>query len=116
MEVEKIEVFVCMNVDCRSRGAEAMLALLDSELLANGMTHVVTEKIMCFAACNHGPNLVIPSARRWLSGVMKEDVGAVVGFLKDGHDVSRFQENNDPDINTMIFEMIDAGLLDKGST
>ena len=113
MTVENVEVYVCMNVDCRSRGAEAMLAAVNAQLDEQGMKHVVTEKIMCFAACNLGPNIVIPSTRCWLSGVTKEDAGAVVNYLKGEEDISRFQQNNDPEIDTMIFEMIDAGLLDK---
>ena len=28
-------------------------------------------------------------------------------------DISRLQEKNDPDLNKMIFEMIDAGFLEK---
>jgi (2Fe-2S) ferredoxin len=110
----EIEVFVCMNVNCRSRGAEATLERLKEQLKARGMEHVKPASIICFAACNVGPNLVIPSRRCWLSGVMPEDVTEVVAYL-DGHaDVTHLQQHNDPALEQMIFDTIDAGLLDKG--
>ena len=114
MSPEKVEVFVCMNVDCRSRGAEAMLAQLNAELATRGLVEIVAEPIMCFAACNHGPNVVLPGTRCWMSGVARDDVGAVVDHLQGKPIAARFQEDNDPEISRMIFEMIDAGLLDKG--
>ena len=113
MADEKVEVYVCMNVDCRSRGSEAMLADLDASLAARGMSHVVTEPIMCFAACNIGPNVVIPSIRCWLSGVSKDDAAAIIDCLAGDPPPARLQKDNDPEIDRMIFEMIDAGLLEK---
>jgi (2Fe-2S) ferredoxin len=120
MTVEKIERYVGINVHGLRHGAEAMRTALDAQLHEQNMDHVVPERIMCFAACNLRPNVVIPLARCWSSGVTKADAGAVVGFLKSEQDegrqdVARFQKNNDPQINTMIFEMTDVGLLDKGS-
>lgn len=113
MAADKVEVFVCMNVDCRSRGSEAMLRSLDACLAERGMDHVVTQAIMCFAACNIGPNVVIPSIRCWLSDVSKDSADAVIDVLNGAEPASRFQIKNDPEIGQMIFEMIDAGLLEK---
>lgn len=111
---QNIEVFVCMNVDCKSRGAEETMARLKQQLNDRGMINVNPEPILCFAACNLGPNVVIPSKHCWLTGVTANDVGDVVDYLGGNADISRLQEKNDPDLNKMIFEMIDAGLLDKG--
>jgi NADH:ubiquinone oxidoreductase subunit E len=111
-----IEVFVCMNVDCRSRGAEAALTRLKQQLGARGMSHVKPEPIICFAACNLGPNIVIPSRRCWLTGVTAERVLEVVDYLQHDADVVSLKEKNDPVLEQMIFEMIDAGLLDKGDS
>jgi (2Fe-2S) ferredoxin len=113
MTTEKVEVFVCMNVDCRSRGSEAMLGDLKAQLAAKGMNHVVVENIMCFSACNVGPNVVMPATRCWLSGVTPDDASVVVEHLQGKPVDARFTANNDPEIDTMIFEIIDAGLLDK---
>lgn len=102
-----------MNVDCRGRGSETMLANLDAKLAELGMHHVVTEAIICFAACNIGPNVVIPSMRCWLSDVSKDSADAVIDVLNGTAPAPRFQAKNDPEIGQMIFEMIDAGLLEK---
>jgi (2Fe-2S) ferredoxin len=113
---DDVEIFICMNVDCKTRGADATLASLKRELESCGMTHVKPEAIICFAACNLGPNVVIPSKRCWLSGVTAADAGVVVNFLNGAADIGRLQEKNDPVLDKMIFEMIDAGLLDKGES
>ncbi|MDB6084409.1 MAG: (2Fe-2S) ferredoxin protein [Gammaproteobacteria bacterium] len=113
MTDENIEVYVCMNIDCKSRGSQEMLARLQELLTEQGMSHVRPEPIMCFAACNVGPNVVIPSKRCWLSGVTKDEAGTVVGYLNGKADVTRLRMNNDPDLDKMIFEMIDAGLLER---
>jgi NADH:ubiquinone oxidoreductase subunit E len=105
-------VYVCTNVDCRSRGSQAMLERLEAAFLAADLD-VSIEPIVCFSACNVGPNVVIPSKRCWLSGVTGEKVEAVVAFIKSGCDVSALQAQNDPVLEQMIFEMIDAGLLEK---
>jgi hypothetical protein len=48
-----------------------------------------------------------------LSGVTEDKVDAVVSFVKSGTDVSALQAQNDPVLDEMIFQMIDAGLLEK---
>ncbi len=105
-------VYVCTNVDCRSRGSQAMLEKLKSAFHAADLD-VSIEPIVCFSACNVGPNVVIPSKRCWLSGVTEDKVDAVVSFVKSGADVSALKAQNDPVLEEMIFQMIDAGLLEK---
>ena len=116
MTEENVEVFVCINTNCKSRGAEPMMARLRERLEERGFGHVKVEPIVCFAACNLGPNVVIPSRRCWLSGVTTNAVDDVVGYLGGKNGVLHLQEKNDPALEKMIFEMIDAGLLDRGST
>ncbi|MDB6087618.1 MAG: (2Fe-2S) ferredoxin protein [Gammaproteobacteria bacterium] len=105
-----------MNVNCRSRGAQATLERLKRQLKDRGMEHVKPASIICFAACNVGPNIVIPSRRCWLSGVLPEDVPDVVAYLEGQADVAHLQQHNDPALEEMIFDTIDAGLLDKGES
>jgi NADH:ubiquinone oxidoreductase subunit E len=112
MSNSKEVVYVCVNVDCRSRGSQATLERLKAAFLAADFD-VSIEPIVCFSACNLGPNVVIPSRRCWLSGVTEDKVEAVVSFVKSGTDVSALQAQNDPVLEQMIFEMIDAGLLEK---
>jgi NADH:ubiquinone oxidoreductase subunit E len=116
MKEPTVEVFVCMNVDCKSRGAQATLLCLQQQLGEREMSEVEPQPIICFAACNLGPNIVIPSRRCWLTGVTAERVPEVVDYLQHGTDVASLKEKNDPVLEQMIFEMIDAGLLDKGDS
>jgi (2Fe-2S) ferredoxin len=113
MTEENVDVFVCINVTCRSRGAESVMARLKQTLAERGLQHVKLEPIICFAACNLGPNVVIPSRRCWLTEVSAGDAGEVADYLESGVGISRLQQKNDPAIETMIFDMIDAGLLEK---
>jgi (2Fe-2S) ferredoxin len=111
MADEEVEVFVCMNVDCKSRGAEAVLARLTERLDELGLGHVTPEPYLCFSACQHGPNVIIPSKRCWLSGVTKDDVDEVADYLNGGKEIPRLTEKNDPGLKKLIFDIIDAGLL-----
>lgn len=108
---DEIEVFVCLNVDCKSRGSEAVLNRLNDRVEEEGMDHVIPEPYLCFSACQHGPNLVIPSRRCWLSGVSAEDVDEVLDYLKGGPEPQRLKAKNDPKLEKFIFDIIDAGLL-----
>jgi (2Fe-2S) ferredoxin len=105
-------IYVCTNVDCRSRGSLATMERLKAQLGEQGI-EVSIEPIVCFSACNAGPNVVIPGKRCWLSGVTPDKVQTVIEFLKGGGDISALQAGNDPVLEQMIFEMIDAGLLEK---
>jgi NADH:ubiquinone oxidoreductase subunit E len=116
MTNDKVEILVCMNVGCRSRGSRAILSRLEEKLKERGKDDVVLERIICFAACNVGPNVVIPTKRCWLSGVTAEDAEDVVRYLDGKSDIARLQSQNDADLEKMIFAMIDAGLLEREPT
>lgn len=108
---EDVEVYVCLNVDCKSRGAESVLERLNQRLEERGLDHVVAEPYLCFSACQHGPNMIVPSRRCWMSGVSEADIDDVVAYLEGGGEVKRLTEGNDPGLNKLIFDIIDAGLL-----
>lgn len=105
-------IYVCTNVDCKSRGSQETIERLHAALRAQGIDAAI-EPIVCFSACNVGPNVVIPSRRCWLSGVTWEKVETVINYLRGEADISELQAQNDPVLDQMIFEMIDAGLLEK---
>jgi (2Fe-2S) ferredoxin len=107
----EVEVFVCMNVDCKSRGSQAVLEGLLSRLDELGMHHVIPEPYLCFAACQHGPNVIIPSKRCWLSGVRPSDVNSIVDYIDGGEEIKSLTSKNDPGLKKLIFDVIDAGLL-----
>lgn len=105
------EVFVCTNVDCKSRGAEAVLEGLKEKLGAAGLAAINVQPYICFSACNIGPNVVIADKRCWYSGVRPTDIDAIISYLQGGDDIPRLKEKNDPDLEQMIFDIIDAGLI-----
>jgi len=111
MSAEDIEVFVCMNVDCKSRGAQDVLERLNERLDELGLDHIAPEPYLCFSACKHGPNMVIPSKRCWFSGVAIEDIEEIIQYLDGGAEIPRLTRNNDPGLERLIFDIMDAGLL-----
>ena len=108
------EVFVCINVDCKSRGAEAVLSGLKTRLADADAASVVVRPYVCFSACNIGPNMVIPARRCWYSGVKTSDLDAVVDYIRGGDDIPHLKQQNDPDLEQLIFAIIDAGLVEAG--
>lgn len=111
MDQEDVEVFVCMNVDCKSRGAEDVLQKLNSRLEELGLEHILPEPYLCFSACQHGPNVILPTKRCWLSGVCADDVDEIIEYLEGGAEIKRLTERNDPGLKKLIFDIIDAGLM-----
>jgi NADH:ubiquinone oxidoreductase subunit E len=112
---KSIEIFVCTNVDCKSRGAEAVLKALRARLESTNVDPVAVKPYLCFSACNSGPNVVIPSRRCWFSGVHITDVPEIVEFLNGGPNIVRLNKDNDPELQEMIFAIIDAGLVPEDS-
>lgn len=111
MAEEDLEVYVCLNVDCKSRGSEQVLERLNARLAEAGLDHVLPEPYLCFSACQRGPNVVIPAKRRWFSGVSAEDVEAIIAFLQGGEPPARLTQKNDPKLEKFIFDIFDAGRL-----
>lgn len=106
-----LEIYVCNNTDCKSRGADAVLAALRSEFGQDSLPAVRVHPYMCFSACNSGPNVVIPERRCWLSSVKPEDVATVRQVLEGSEPPTRLRERNDPELEELILGIIDAGLL-----
>ena len=100
-----------MNIDCKNRGAEAVLAGLRQRLNGHDDATVEVQPYMCFSACNNGPNVVVASRRCWFSGVGPSDLDDIAAFIRGGADVPRLREENDPELEEMIFAIIDAGLM-----
>lgn len=112
MSADPEVLYVCTNVDCRSRGSQQMIERLRVLLDERGIAAAI-EPIMCFSACNVGPNVVIPARRCWLSGVTDDKARTLVDYLQGRAQASELQAGNDPVLEQMIFELVDAGLLEK---
>ena len=105
--MEKRLVFVCQNVDCRSRKATEVMEKLQAELGADQTVEV--RSYMCFGACHEGPNVVIYPDKVWYAGVKPENVPQVVAYLRGGQPPNHLN-TVDPGLKEMIFQLLDAGL------
>lgn len=108
MSSKPTTIFVCNNIDCRNRGADAVLQAMQAR--AAGQAFDV-RPYLCFSACNSGPNVVIADRQCWLSGVQPQDVEDIFAYLAGGAPPARLQGKNDPELEKMIFDIINAGLM-----
>lgn len=106
-----LEVYVCNNIDCVNRGGAAVLGALQREFLDDRAPPVEVRTYNCFAACNSGPNVVIPSRRCWLSAVGPDDAAIVREVVGGTAPPARMREKNDPRVEEFIVGLIDAGFL-----
>jgi len=104
-------VLVCMNVDCRENGSEAVLAELTRKQNAQGLRSVEIREYLCFSACTKGPNIVCVDDRVWYCGVQPRDVDEILDSLQSGTTVERLTENNDSITKSLIMSILEAGLL-----
>lgn len=108
---EPVEIYVCNNTDCKSRGSDAVLAALRNEFADDADPAIAVHAYMCFSACNSGPNVVLPGRKCWLSSVAPGDTAVVREVIKGGEVPAHLREKNDPDLEELILGIIDAGLL-----
>lgn len=102
-------VLICQNVDCLARGADKVMQALEGSLAdAEG---VEVKPYMCFGACQDGPNVVIYPDRTFYSHVELSDVEDVAAHARGGPPVKRLEEGVDPSLKSLIFELLDAGLV-----
>ena len=93
MAEEKKYVFVCMNVDCRTKGATPVMERLQARVQGNGgpgVENVEVRPYMCFGGCHDGPNVIVYPDKVWYAGVQKDDADKIVDqHLKQGETVKR---------------------------
>ena len=102
---------VCTNVDCASRGSNALLEEFKTQLSAAN-SPVDVKSYLCFGACQEGPNIVLYPEGTWYMGVQKDDVGEIVGHMLGGEPVVRLTQRVDPALRDLILEILDSGMID----
>jgi (2Fe-2S) ferredoxin len=102
-------VLVCQNVDCLARGADRIREALEQRLA--GAEDIEVRPYMCFGACQDGPNVVVYPDRAFYSHVQLADVEDIANHAKGGPAVRRLEEGVDPSLKSLIFELLDAGLV-----
>jgi (2Fe-2S) ferredoxin len=111
MADDKQHVIVCINVDCKARGSEAVLAAVREQLEAAGASDVEVTAYPCFGGCDFGPNVVLYPKKVFYSGVTPDDVEGILASLHDGEKVERLTGKVDEMTEELIFELLDAGLI-----
>lgn len=99
--------FVCQNVDCLSRGSEALMKQLTDKVAAEGLDAEVKPYI-CFGGCDFGPNIVIHPQKVWYAGVKQEDLPDILKSLAGGPAVTRL-DTIDPSLKEIVFSLLDTG-------
>ena len=113
-------VFVCMNVDCRVRGASEVMERLGSGVQracengnqnAKACASTEVRPYMCFGGCHDGPNVIVYPDRVWYAGVKPEDADTIVeDHLKKGEIVKPLTGKIDQGLQDMIFNLLDFGI------
>jgi (2Fe-2S) ferredoxin len=101
---------VCQNVDCKTRGAEQLLAELQKRVQEKGISDVEVKPYMCFGACQEGPNIVLYPEKSWYAGVKTEDLDDIVGHMAGGPHVQRL-DTIDPSLKELIYQLLDTGIF-----
>jgi (2Fe-2S) ferredoxin len=105
----KQNCFVCLNVDCKSRGSEQLMTELAGKVTAHSLD-VEVKSYLCFGGCDQGPNIVIHPQRVWYAGVKKEDLAEILESLAGGPPVNRL-DTIDPSLKEIIFSLLDTGVI-----
>lgn len=101
---------VCLNIDCKSRGAENLLAELQKRIAAKGLKDVDVKPYMCFGACQEGPNIVLYPEKNWYAHVKPEDLDEIVEHLSGGPHVQRL-DTIDASLKELIYQLLDTGVF-----
>lgn len=109
---EKRYVFVCMNSDCRVRGATEVMERLQERMQGEEFANCELRPYMCFGGCHEGPNVVIYPDRVWYGEVQKDDADRIVDeHLKGGKTIPALTGKVDKGLEEMIFQLLDSGIF-----
>lgn len=108
---DKQYVFVCMNVDCKVRGADKVMERLQHRVEGCGLPNVDVRPYMCFGGCHDGPNVVIYPDKVWYDHVQEKDADTIVDqHLKHGETVKALTGKIDKNLTELIFSLLDSGI------
>ena len=109
---EKRYVFVCMNSDCRVRGATEVMERLQERMQGGEFANCELRPYMCFGGCHEGPNVVIYPDKVWYGEVKKADADRIVDeHLKKGETITALTGKVDKGLEEIIFQLLDSGIF-----
>jgi (2Fe-2S) ferredoxin len=101
---------VCQNIDCKSRGAEAVMTELQNRVTTKGLDDVEVKPYMCFGACQEGPNVVLYPEKNWYANVHVADLDEITEHLAGGPHVQRL-DTIDSSLKELIYQLLDTGIM-----
>ena len=104
-------VYVCEGGDCTERGSGDIHDRLKEVLDARDPHEekVRLRRYPCFGGCECGINVTVFPDRVFYSKVTKQDLGDIVHHVLDeGQPVSRLTGKVKPDVEQMVWEMLDS--------
>ena len=103
-------VYVCEGGDCSEKGSVELYEELKAKLTdAEGHETVRVRKYPCFGGCEHGINITVWPDKVFYSKVTDEDLPDIVEHLEgDGTVVDRLQGHVEPDVEEIIWQMLDS--------
>jgi (2Fe-2S) ferredoxin len=108
---DKQYVFVCMNVDCKVRGADKVMERLHQRVDSSELPNVDVRPYMCFGGCHDGPNVVVYPDKVWYDHVQEKDADTIVDqHLKQGEPVTALTGKIDKNLTELIFSLLDSGI------
>ena len=104
-------VYVCEGGDCSERGSGDLHDQLKEVFDARDPHEekVRLRRYPCFGGCECGINITVFPDRVFYSNVTKQDLGEIVTHVLDeGAPVSRLTGKVMPDVEQMVWEMLDS--------
>lgn len=104
-------IYVCEGGDCTERGSGDLHDNLKEVLDARDpkCQKVRLRRYPCFGGCECGINVTVFPDRVFYSKVTKADLPEIVKHvLEDGPQVSRLTGQVKPDVEQMVWEMLDS--------
>lgn len=104
-------VYVCEGGDCSEKGSVELFEKLKAKLATMDPDEekVRVRKYPCFGGCEHGINMTVWPDRVFYSKVTESDLGEIAQHLEeDGPRVERLCGHVRPDVEQIIWEMLDS--------
>jgi NADH:ubiquinone oxidoreductase subunit E len=102
-------IHVCVNSDCRMRGSEKVLDLLQ-RCAEDADSDIEVNEYVCFAACEEGPNVLVEHTRTFCSGVEDKHVEEIFKHAQGQGEAPADVDRSDSFIARKIFNLLDAGM------
>ena len=102
--------YVCEGGDCTERGSGDLHDKLKEVLqeIDPNEEQARLRRYPCFGGCEHAINVTVFPDRVFYSHVKEEDLPEILAHLKGGEPVERLTGSVEPDVEEILWEMLDS--------